>query len=408
MKKLMIYTDCSFFAGCENVLENILNTEEVVKNYDVVFCYRYSRRYEKELMARPIDVQTFPVKILTNDDLIIRLKDNFGKGLIYKICLLPFWLLERIYLYHLINFFLLRKLISKQNPDIIHINNGGYPGSESCRTMALSAISLRKNAILFTVNNMAIKSRDFIDRLIDSLINQNVSNFVTASKAASKRLSQERGFSRKKLEVIHNTVLNDASHKKYTPMLRSEFKIDRSHCVIGSLGLLIERKGYESLIEAARQIKSKNNWSIYIFGEGEERKKLEALINKYQLTENIHLPGFRPNPIDYLIDFDVFILPSIRNEDQPNVISEAMLFSKPIIGTYVAGIPEQIDDGKTGYLCEPGNISQIVNALNSMIDMSKERRLMMGSQSYEKYLNEFSYEKSMQKYLTLYNKISDI
>ena len=95
MKKVLIYTDCSFFAGCENVLENILNTEEITQKYHIVYCYRFSRRYKQELDKRSLEVQTNPVRILSNDDLIVWLKGRFGKSIIYKIFLLPFWLFER-------------------------------------------------------------------------------------------------------------------------------------------------------------------------------------------------------------------------------------------------------------------------------------------------------------------------
>jgi glycosyltransferase involved in cell wall biosynthesis len=307
-----------------------------------------------------------------------------------------------------VNFFILKRVIKKQKPDMIHINNGGYPGAESCRTMVLSAVSAGLKPILFTINNMAVKPKGLLDRYLDAFIGRNVTNFVTASKAASSRLSNHRKFPKEKLEVIHNTVLHDASINVYSPVLRDEFNLSKDHVIIGSLGLLIERKGYHYLIEAAHHIQDKDNWSIFIFGEGEERHNLEKLIEKYHLSEKVFLPGFRENPINYLLDFDAFILPSIRNEDQPNVISEAMLFSKAIISTHVAGIPEQVDHGKTGYLCKPKSIKELTESMDSIINMSPKVRLEMGKQAHEKYLNEFSYDKSMQKYFHLYNKLSQI
>ena len=87
----------------------------------------------------------------------------------------------------------------------------------------------------------------------------------------------------------------------------------------------------------------------------------------------------------------------------PNAINEAMLMSKPIIASATSGIPEQIDDGFNGYLVEPGNYKQLASKLELLLLLENNGLKNMGINSYKKYMNSFSYNIAMNKYLTIYD-----
>ncbi len=406
LKKILIYTDVPYFAGCENVLENIVSYTKINTEFEIVFCYRRSHQYTYDLKNRSINVPIFPVFVLSNDPIFSFLKNIFGTGLLYRLAKLPFSIIERSFVLSIVNFFILYRLVCKHAPDIVHINNGGYPGAATCRVMALSAKKAGIKKIIFTVNNIACPQTGIIDKLLDKAIDARVNYFTTASHAASNQLTISRGFYNDKLKVIANTILFDGEKLKFTPRLRKEFSIPKDVKIIGSVGLLTKRKGYHVLIEAAKQIVTYSNWCIFIFGEGEEREILNEMIKKNNLSDRIFLPGFRSNIMDYVLDFDVFVLPSTNNEDLPNVINEAMLLGKPVIGTMVAGIPEQIDDGVTGYLVKPQDEKELSEALAKVTQMSYNQLENMGKSSKNKYLNQFSYCKSMDKYYTLYKSLA--
>lgn len=406
MKKVIIYTDSPFFAGCENILENIVLSPKISSEFDVLYSYAYNRRYQSELRTRrDISVPLVAIPVLSNSSIFSNIKKVFGKSFLEKLIRVPFSIMERLYLYEPINYFILCRFIKKHSPDIVHINNGGYPGSQSCRTMALAAKAAGVNKILFTVNNMAVPQNSFFDRFLDKKISEAVDVFTTASKAAATQLAGVRGFNAAKLLAIPNTILKDGLNICVRPRLRREFNISSDIIIIGSVGLLIRRKGYHVLIEAARKVKGSSKWMILIFGEGEERDYLESLIYKYNLADKIHLPGFRKNIMDYVADFDVFVLPSLNNEDFPNVINEAMCLSKPIIVTSVGGMTEQIRDGENGFLIEPNNVTELTCALSEIINSQYDRRRNMGNASKKIYMDNFSYEKSVNKYYDLYNNL---
>ena len=84
------------------------------------------------------------------------------------------------------------------------------------------------------------------------------------------------------------------------------------------------------------------------------------------------LIGGLNNIFDLINASDVIILPSIENEDFPNIIIEAMSLGKPTIGSKIAGIPEQIDHNKNGYLINPKDDKDL---LKKIIKISNKKKL---------------------------------
>jgi glycosyltransferase involved in cell wall biosynthesis len=104
---------------------------------------------------------------------------------------------------------------------------------------------------------------------------------------------------------------------------------------------------------------------------------------------------------------DLFIHPSVSNEDLPNVISEAMALGKPIIGSRLAGIPEQIEDGVTGLLFEPGADEELASKIELLIRDEKMRQTF-GLASVAKYQREFLPEVALESYKRLYGLDSSV
>jgi len=404
LKKILIYTDVPFFAGCENVIENIVSYPAISRKYRTIYCYAKSNRYQNDVEERVIDVPLNPINVLSNSSLFMYIDSRINSPFLVSMLKAPFRILERLHFYNIVNYFILYRIVAHEKPDIVHINNGGYPGANSCRVMALAAKKAGANRIIFTVNNMAVNQRGFIDKAMDRKIGDRVDRFTTASKTALCRLHEKRNFSYEKLISIPRGVLHDAGKIDITKRLRREFGIEKDVCVVGSIGLLIDRKGYHILVEAIKGMETKTKYCAVIFGDGERRRRLTKMIKDYDLENKVLLPGHRNNIYDYLIEMDVFVLPSINNEDHPNVISEAMLFNKPIVGTQIA-VSEQIDHGETGFIVKEGDVEGLREALQTMIDLNAEKRYKMGQKAGNKYREEFSYQASMQKYLELYDSL---
>jgi glycosyltransferase involved in cell wall biosynthesis len=110
-------------------------------------------------------------------------------------------------------------------------------------------------------------------------------------------------------------------------------------------------KGQDILFEALAQSQWKSrNWRLAIYGEGSARLSLEWLAHRLGLSERVGFAGFA-KPEEIWTKNHVLVMPS-RYEGLPLVMVEAMLCSRPIVSTDVAGHAEIVEDGVTGFLAD--------------------------------------------------------
>jgi len=141
--------------------------------------------------------------------------------------------------------------------------------------------------------------------------------------------------------------------------------------LVGTIANLYKNKGLEYLILAIARIKgnlivSSPMPTFIIIGKGPERKNIENLIKKYELENIVYLAGSIPDAYKYLKAFDLFVLPSVK-EGQPWTILEAMVAKIPIVATNVAGIPEMIENKKSGLLVEPADPEALSLTIEKML-----------------------------------------
>ena len=404
-KKILIFSDCFIFGGCEIVLTNLVNSELITKNFNIIYSYRKLKEYDTAVNSKVhCNDILMPIKLLSNVTFIYKLNlkkkwyNNLVKNLLQLISLLG--------VYEFVNLIILFFFFKKQNPDVLFINNGGYPGSKLSRIAVFAARLNNINKVLFNVNNMAYRPKYFFEPYIDKLICRYVYKFITASKAAKKRLSNARDFPLEKIITFPNCVKEIVFKSKKT-ILKNEFNLNNDTIVLGSVGLLSKRKGFSVLLDSLKTIINDHenlNIKLFIIGEGEERKNLENKIKFNGLKNYVNLVGYKSNVLDYVNEFDIFILPSISNEDMPYVILEAMMLKKPIIASKVAGTPEVVLNGKTGIIVRPGSANELATAISSLLN-DKSLRDKYGKMGYERFKNHFKFEVIMKKYHDLFHSL---
>jgi glycosyltransferase involved in cell wall biosynthesis len=116
--------------------------------------------------------------------------------------------------------------------------------------------------------------------------------------------------------------------------------------VIGSLGRLVEQKGFDLLVRALPGLRDA---TVVLVGDGPERARLEALAASLGVADRLLITGWSAEPRRYLPTFDVFALPS-RWEGMPLGILEAMHAGLPVVAADVGSVAEAVLDGETGYL----------------------------------------------------------
>lgn len=182
---------------------------------------------------------------------------------------------------------------------------------------------------------------------------------IAQTDEMNRELHQYFKIDKSKIQTIVNPIDKNIIDKNLQNL---ENPFDTEYINLVAVGRLTHQKGFDILIEAFNLvIKENNKFKLYILGKGEDQEKLESLISKYSLEDNIKLLGFQSNPHKYIKFADAFVLSS-RWEGLPNVVLESLYIKTPVVATKVVEmLDELIEDGKSGYLCEVNDIKQLSN-----------------------------------------------
>ncbi|SIS10380.1 glycosyltransferase family 4 protein [Natronorubrum thiooxidans] len=177
--------------------------------------------------------------------------------------------------------------------------------------------------------------------------------------------------------------------------------IDGDGVRILMVGRLADGKGFDVLLEALEQLPAEAV-SVYLVGDGPQRAFLEREIARRGFEETVSLLGYRSDVPAIMAACDVFVLPSYR-EGTPRVITEAMASGLPVVATDIAGIPEQVADGDSGYLIQPGDETALASRLEELI-ASRERRQAFGAAGRER-VTRFSDEQMLADLEAVYQEL---
>jgi len=178
------------------------------------------------------------------------------------------------------------------------------------------------------------------------------------------------------------------------------------------IGRLERRKGISNLLEVIPNILAKHkNIEFRLAGADIYDKITGTTFKKYfkrkykHLMKNVLFLGEIPDgqKEQELESCDIFVSPSLY-ESFGIIFIEAMRHKKPVIGCNIGGIPEIIDNGITGLLCEPDNNSDLEKALFNLIE-NKSMRENMGQKGYERFKEMFTRDKMADETLEIYKKI---
>ena len=154
------------------------------------------------------------------------------------------------------------------------------------------------------------------------------------------------------------------------------------------VGRLCEQKGQMLLVQAAKQLLDANvKFQLILAGDGEMRQTIEQQIQDNGLQNHITITGWISSAQvrQYILDAKALILPSFA-EGLPVVIMEAMSLRRPVISTFIAGIPELVLDGENGFLCPAGDMDSLAQTMKKLFETDHIILQNMGNLAYERVL----------------------
>lgn len=277
-------------------------------------------------------------------------------------------------------FFELFKLFKKEKPDIIHLNSSkiGFLGALAGRMCGIKKIIFTAHGWVFN------EDRNFIEKKIFYLLQKSTVFLSHKTIAVSDIVKKQIRINNKKIIVIKNGIQDiDLLSKELAreSLLIKIFskkpdiidKISSKAIWIGTISELHKNKGLEYIIETVSKLKE--NIILVIIGEGEERKKLEENIIKYGASNKIFILGKIENASSFLRAFDLFTLTSIT-EALPYVLLEAGKARIPVVASEVGGIPEIIENEKTGLLTKSKNTEDIKEKILNIIKDPKKANIL--------------------------------
>jgi colanic acid/amylovoran biosynthesis glycosyltransferase len=201
-----------------------------------------------------------------------------------------------------------------------------------------------------------------------------------------------------KIRVIH-CGLEEAFYKDVDTSLPAA-AVPRLSCI----GRLTEAKGQPLLIQAAALLAARNiDFQVVLAGDGPLRATLESLIERFRLGNRVRITGWISGAQvrEELLASRAMVLPSFA-EGLPVVIMEAMALRRPVLTTYVAGIPELVTHGQTGWMFPAGSVEDLALAMEQCLLCPPEEIARMGEAAHRRVIELHSIDEEARKLADLF------
>jgi len=203
-----------------------------------------------------------------------------------------------------------------------------------------------------------------------------------------------------KIRVVHCGL--EASFHDVAPAPLPE--VPRVVCV----GRLCEQKGQWLLVEAAARLAAEGiAFEMVLAGDGELRAELESLAAALGVADRIRITGWISSAQvrEEILAARALVLPSLA-EGLPVVLMEAMALRRPVLTTYVAGIPELVKHGENGWLVPSGDVDELAVALQDVLSRPAAELRAMGEAARRRALERHSIDTEAAKLAELFGAIA--
>lgn len=310
--------------------------------------YLYEQSFFKNIRQNLFLLFSSPVKYLSVlkmalvDALSVGIFSHIGKGLLYRFIIAAGFV----------------RYLKENKIEHVHSNFAHIPTDIAMYASALYGI---KFSFISHANDLFERGwllREKVDR----------SKFAVTISSFNKDFLVNKGADKNKINVIHcgvnTTNFSNRGHKKLN-----------NPPLLGALGRMVEKKGFDILLAACNHLNKENiDFKLQIAGGGPLKHELELLAKEFKLDNRIEfIDSISHEDVPLWIkSLDIFVLPCKKDSQGdmdgiPVVLMESMLSGVPVITTRISGIPELVIDGISGLLCESNDAVELANKIKLLL-----------------------------------------
>ena len=301
------------------------------------------------------------------------------------------------FLKSILHFNTLLKTIKNEKPEIVYLNTLAvlpvlFYFSSSVKKIIHVHEILKNNNLLHTlINKIALVKADLL---------------ICVSNAV--KLNLENAYRNKvnKLKIVNNGISFSKNN-----VLNSDLSVDNTKINFALIGRIKpSHKGQNLLIDAVKNLDLKvlDKAHFYLVGSPVKSQtymldEVKGRISNYNLSSKISIIPFVKEISTIYKQIDVVVVPSTFDDPFPTTVLEGMYFEKPVIGTAVGGIPEMIEDLKTGFVVKRDCEIDLSNKLKFFIETPSLIKTM-GHKAKERFNKNYSESSFNHRYSNIINE----
>lgn len=284
-------------------------------------------------------------------------------------------------------FFLLNRIIKKNQIDIIHSHH-----RMAAFYSRILCLFHRKIKRIYTAHNV------FFNQVLFTNFSLKGSKIVAVGNGVKDNLINTFHINPKDVLIIYNSVSKPETIK----CPEDDFiKNKKNHILIGTIGRLSEQKGMDVFISSIAQVINEND-NVYgiIIGDGELKESLIQQVEELKIQDHVLFLGYRSDVLELITAMD-FIVLSSRWEGFPLTPIETFMMGKTIIASNISGSNEIVQDEINGLLFQKDNVGDLVKKMLKLI-YDQDFKKQLEKNALKSYHDFYSYDVCIKKYMNLY------
>jgi glycosyltransferase involved in cell wall biosynthesis len=287
-------------------------------------------------------------------------------------------------------------MIHHYSAEIVHTHSS----ADSWMASTAAKISPRRPKVVRTRHLNA----SFTIRLIYSFMADRV---VTVGDSTRQYMIRQKGIPAEKVVTIPTGIdLSVFNAEGVQADLRQELDIPKQTPVFGTVSVFRRLKSHQVLLEATPEIlRALPEARLLLAGEGPQEKNIRKKIEDLGVGKSVLMLGFREDIPRVLNTMDVFVFPSLQ-EALGTAILEALAMKRAVAASRVGGIPEIIEDGRTGFFIDPQNPTDIAEKVILLLK-NPELRHQMGDQGRRYVETHYDQRLMVRRLEGLYRELAE-